>query len=75
MVQERAEQKRRSYARRIKRRGAIAQYDANDTGRNRSVEAGKCTVGKIAVTESGESKHTVAHGEWDREGHGDKAAQ
>ena len=40
-----------------------------------SVEAGKRTMGKIAVTESGESKHTVAHGERDREGDGDKPAQ
>jgi hypothetical protein len=75
IVQQYAEQKRRSHARRLNRHGAIAQYNANNANRSRCVEAGKRTIGKIAVTKSGESKHAVAHGERDREGYGDKPAQ
>jgi len=75
LVKQHAQQKRRGYARRIYRRSPIAQDDANNANRTRCVQPGEGTMGKIAIAKSGESKHAVAHGEWDCEGAGYKATQ
>jgi hypothetical protein len=61
VVQQRAQEKGRRNARRINRRGAVAQHYGNDADRNCRIEAGERAMGKIAVAKRGEGKHAEAH--------------